>query len=359
MSSFVTEMRRSAEQYVTKATILVNLILLVCHILFGIYFFLNKAELVYYYNYISIIIYLAAFDFLRRRKAVHYIMLVYAEILLFMIVAVLCMGWDFGFQQYCIGFIIGAFFVDFYTGKEGKIRKVTMIVIGFDVLVYLAMRIWTYRHQCIYQVERGILVEIFFVVNTLAAYLIMILFCFVYSTTVFKLEQSLLNVASVDPMTGLRNRRRMHELLNGVMEEYKEKSYPICVGMLDVDHFKRINDTYGHDVGDVVLKNLADTLLNKHEKKRDFHVCRWGGEEFLVLYKNCPEKREDVYQEFEKLREQIENTVVISGENDKIQFTITIGLAFFENDLSITDILKNADTNLYKGKQSGRNRVVW
>ena len=127
--------------------------------------------------------------------------------------------------------------------------------------------------------------------------------------------------------------------------------------MLDIDFFKKINDTYGHDAGDEVLVALAKILRDKHDENEGFHVSRWGGEEFLVFYERHQKSREDVIEEFDALRQKIQDTV-IQYNNSTINITVTIGLAFYEKGETINSLIKVADKNLYEGKNAGRNRVV-
>jgi diguanylate cyclase (GGDEF)-like protein len=175
----------------------------------------------------------------------------------------------------------------------------------------------------------------------------------IYSHTVNKLERELRQMAERDPLTGLYNRRKMMQLLSLAVDS--EKNEKIAVAMLDADFFKKINDTYGHDAGDEVLKRLADILKNKDSGDGKFFICRWGGEEFFVLYK-YEGTRESVIDEFEALRSTVEDSGV-TYEDQKIRITVTIGLAFYHSGIQLNDLLKEADTLLYDGKASGRNCV--
>ena len=124
--------------------------------------------------------------------------------------------------------------------------------------------------------------------------------------------------------------------------------------MLDIDHFKSVNDTYGHHVGDDVIRNLSQTLKGK---TRDSDICiRYGGEEFVILLYNCDMNY--ISQIAQKIRNEFMDKKIETG-NKIIQNTISVGTAIFPtNDENLLECIKYADLALYKAKNSGRNRVV-
>ncbi|MCF6172618.1 MAG: diguanylate cyclase [Campylobacteraceae bacterium] len=155
------------------------------------------------------------------------------------------------------------------------------------------------------------------------------------------------DMAHKDFMTKLYNRRYFFEEIKGF---YKDKA-PFAVSIIDIDHFKKINDVYGHDVGDSVIISLAN-LLKQNTKNSDL-VARFGGEEFCIALKNVDKKQAIGF--FAKLRKSIsEAQMIIAGKN--IKFTVSIGLVFSDNK-NIEELLKSADEALYNAKTSGRNRV--
>jgi len=125
--------------------------------------------------------------------------------------------------------------------------------------------------------------------------------------------------------------------------------------MIDMDRFKRINDTYGHQAGDEVIIHLADTIM-AHLRKSDF-ACRFGGEEFMVLLPNTP--IEDARHAAEKLRKAVEESVITLQSGKAVRYTISLGVASvdLEKESSIEPALKRADDALYAAKESGRNAV--
>lgn len=167
------------------------------------------------------------------------------------------------------------------------------------------------------------------------------------------LESYLLhNEAMVDALTGLKNRYAFYEYYNTkIVKVAKQKNMSLV--MCDIDHFKHVNDTYGHNSGDIVLKEIAD-IFRKNIGIDDM-VVRWGGEEFIfVLHdKNIEEARLFA----EGIRGQIEEYKFVL-EKETINVTMSFGVSQVETVLSVEQNVKKADDNLYEAKHSGRNRVV-
>ena len=161
--------------------------------------------------------------------------------------------------------------------------------------------------------------------------------------------------ASIDALTGIRNRRSFYELGEGELKRAFRYNEPLTALMVDADYFKKINDTYGHAVGDLVLKDLAKTMT---ETLREVDLLgRVGGEEFavLLLQMTLPEALDVA----ERLRLEIAERKVSLPEGDSISFTVSIGLAMLsDQDKQLGDLFKKADFALYEAKRLGRNRVV-
>ncbi len=161
-------------------------------------------------------------------------------------------------------------------------------------------------------------------------------------------------LARTDPLTGLNNRRAFTEISKLVSKQSVRYSHPYCVLMIDIDHFKNVNDRYGHSTGDVVIRRIG-SAIREGFRSTDI-VGRIGGEEFSVI---LPETRlENATHIAEKLRINIE-CLVLYVENEKIKTTVSIGIAEYEcNNDTIDIITKHADRALYKAKESGRNQLM-
>jgi diguanylate cyclase (GGDEF)-like protein len=168
-----------------------------------------------------------------------------------------------------------------------------------------------------------------------------------------ELQAELAKAARTDPLTGLLNRRAMFEHLEHELARCRRSGSPFVVLLGDVDHFKQINDTYGHDVGDRVLARLAEKL--KRSLRNEDLVARWGGEEFLAL---LPDTRiAGGMTTAEKVRRNVESERF--DENGKaISLSFSFGVAEIDPEGSLTACIQRADRALYQAKQAGRNRVV-
>lgn len=158
--------------------------------------------------------------------------------------------------------------------------------------------------------------------------------------------------ANKDFLTGVYNRRYFYENMNEYVAYAEEHMEPYVVAMLDIDHFKKINDTHGHNNGDKVLKTLAKKLID--ETKGDDLIARFGEEEFCVILKNI--SNEDAVKFFVNLRANIANCKV-QLKKEQISFTVSIGVAFSRSDYRLDELLELADEALYRAKENGRNRV--
>jgi diguanylate cyclase (GGDEF)-like protein len=160
-----------------------------------------------------------------------------------------------------------------------------------------------------------------------------------------------------DPLTGLANRRFLHEILLRELRRAQRSNQPFAVMIVDIDHFKVVNDTYGHNAGDEMLEQLAGIMLSS-VRATDF-VVRYGGEEFVIL---LPETRlADAQQVAEKLRKTIGESVMESTAKPGVILTCTVsaGVSMYPVDAASGEgLILKADKALYFAKQHGRNRVV-
>jgi len=160
--------------------------------------------------------------------------------------------------------------------------------------------------------------------------------------------------ANIDGLTGLNNRRCLYELAEKEFLASKTNASSLSVIMLDIDFFKQFNDTYGHDVGDIVLKNVASSI-KKVIKERDI-AGRYGGEEFIIILPNTD--LEHAIVSAENLRIIIESMKINIKNQKQINCTISLGVAAINpNFKSIDELIKAADIMLYKAKENGRNMV--
>jgi diguanylate cyclase (GGDEF)-like protein/PAS domain S-box-containing protein len=159
-------------------------------------------------------------------------------------------------------------------------------------------------------------------------------------------------VAFLDPLTGVGNRRYTEMILEGRLNELQRYGWSFAVLFFDIDNFKQVNDTYGHDVGDQVLKVLSRTLL-MNLRSFDF-IGRWGGEEFLGIVVNVSE--DQLFPIANKFRFLVEHSSIPVGKK-ALRVTVSIGATLARREDTLVTLVKRADELLYKSKTEGRNRI--
>jgi diguanylate cyclase (GGDEF)-like protein len=165
-------------------------------------------------------------------------------------------------------------------------------------------------------------------------------------------SETLEQAALTDSLTGMQNRRYFDDALREYLEEFRRIGKPVGLMLLDLDHFKKVNDTHGHDVGDEVLRAVANCL--KDMTRYHDVVARLGGEEFAVV---APNMDTDLLMKLaERIRKAIAATAIISG-NVRLKITTSVGLAIWDGKESADQFFRRADARLYQAKRLGRNRV--
>ncbi len=170
---------------------------------------------------------------------------------------------------------------------------------------------------------------------------------------VLTLQRSMRNMMESDPLTGLFNRRSAQRKLGPIISKARNSQESFCISIGDIDFFKHVNDTYGHDAGDEVLVKVADTI-REHMKNCGF-VARWGGEEFLMVFDRMSllMAENSLWSLLERIR-----AMEIRYDNYIIKVTMSFGIGEWDKEQSIDTLIKNADDKLYFAKNNGRNRVV-
>ncbi|WP_292654842.1 diguanylate cyclase [Nitratifractor sp.] len=169
-----------------------------------------------------------------------------------------------------------------------------------------------------------------------------------------ELQEELRLLASIDPMTRLYNRRYFTTMADKILKLARREHHPLSLAILDIDRFKQINDTYGHQTGDRVITALSEKLTERY-RESDL-LCRFGGEEFVIL---MPNTEQDVAVLLaERTRKEIEKLQIPYGDG-AVSMTVSIGVSQvdLEGEETLDPVLKRADDALYAAKNQGRNRV--
>ena len=167
--------------------------------------------------------------------------------------------------------------------------------------------------------------------------------------------QQSIEMALYDALTGLNNRRSFERRLPAMIETARQRGAPLTMMIVDIDHFKRVNDTHGHDVGDLVLKGFA-AQLQEIVRSGDL-LCRLGGEEFVVVTPGCDAAQATWIAE--RARRTTESReFIIDGAAGAVSITVSIGLAEWRERWDSAELYRRADRALYLSKSAGRNRVT-
>lgn len=262
-------------------------------------------------------------------------------------------GWNTGVQHFLMILLVLYFFSKYkdYAGKIIFAVTITAFRLALFNIYYARTPEFVLLSDEIRTLQ---------LVNTIMIFWCLSLICFVCSESSQQLEGKLLEYneilekqANEDALTGLYNRRKGREVINAIAENpVMAGNSSVCIA--DIDFFKKVNDTYGHDAGDEVLVTLA--RLFESEMRRKDIVARWGGEEFLFVFLNC--NAGEAREILEGLRQKVQDTVITVGDQ-QIQVSMTFGLTEFMPNVAADETLKRADENLYRGKQEGRNRIIY
>lgn len=165
--------------------------------------------------------------------------------------------------------------------------------------------------------------------------------------------EELQELAMHDLLTGIANRRYVEINISARLEELRRYGFDFSILFIDADHFKSVNDKYGHSVGDRILKMISATVANS---LRSFDIIgRWGGEEFVVLLVNT--RREDLYKLADRLRRLVENSALTLDSGETLQVTVSIGATGAQRGDTVESLIDRADRLMFKSKRRGRNQV--
>lgn len=311
---------------------------------FFVIFMLLDSPLLAWINLLSITMYLTAYWAYTTRKNTLATLLIWAEVLYHSAFGTLLIGWDSGFHYFLLMFVPAIFVSMSLTPAILSLCGLWVYYVALDLFGWYYPPLQPIRGDALVLVHLFNLTVVFAMFAYLALY---------YLNKVNITHDKLRFFATTDPLTRLRSRRHMSELLKRAVESYQKEQRLVSVLLLDLDHFKTINDTYGHDAGDAVLKVVADILrdtVRDHDK-----VSRWGGEEFLVFLPRT--NLNHAAQVAERIRKAIAKYPWYTVINENIQLTTSIGVSELKPDDSVNTLVKRADDALYRGKEAGRNWV--
>lgn len=267
------------------------------------------------------------------------------------ILSIYSYGWNTGGQQFLLPLLVMVFFCVHYTVHKKMLIMCALLILRLGLFFYCQ----EHTAQYVVGYVPSVVLQ---VLNSVTLFMGMTITGIIFSSNIQGAELKLMHAneklklqAGTDPLTGLPNRRQM----TATIEEWRETNprNNFSFAMADIDFFKRVNDTWGHDCGDVVLKTLAN--LFKEKMKGKGFICRWGGEEFFFFFPDM--NLDEAKFEIGEIAVDVRGLKIPYGE-ETIRITMTFGVE--ENDFhsDLQALVCQADEKLYYGKEHGRNQVV-
>ena len=262
-------------------------------------------------------------------------------------------GWNIGVQHFLIVLLILYFFSSYKHYGEKVFYAVALCAIRLLLFYNYQNRIPDWKLPALEE-------DFLQVMNTMTIFWCISVVAFVFSNDAQELEGKLVEdnnqlkeQANTDTLTGLWNRRKALEVMENICKN-QVNQMGFCLSICDIDFFKKVNDNYGHDVGDEVLREVGKIL--KQEMQGKNFVGRWGGEEFMLVFPEC--NGDVAYVKLEEIRKKIKDMKI--QKNDlTFGITMTFGLAEYDFMNGLNATIKEADEKLYMGKEKGRDIIVF
>lgn len=301
----------------------------------------------------SIGLLIGTFIFTYENRTIHALWLYNAVILFYTILMSVFIGWGYFFIPSLFVTILLVFF------STETVFRWKMFYVCFCSVITLILAIG--QHFIPLHTAPPLLIQILLnILNVITVFLAFAIVASAFYLKYMKSEEKIIQytkrleqLVNTDALTTLWNRRAMNEHLSILVNNYTKYQADFSIAILDIDFFKKVNDEYGHGMGDFVLKSLSYLLKIFMDEKG--HVARWGGEEFLLTFENMD--YDQAISFMEELRVRIEEQE-FAFKDVKLHLTITAGIEEYQMSTGLDHVLTKADEKLYIGKTSGRNQIV-
>ena len=320
-------------------------------------FWLGGVNPLVQFNFLSVIIYVFCFILCRFGHILPAYISIIAEVTAYSVVSTYYVGLRCGtyFFLFSIIPIIIYFGSNLFKGKKRWSVVLTLILV-FAVFIVLYIDYFNAEPLCYLSPALTLILVVF------SAFAMVFAIIFYYAIYIYTSENVVISLekknrqlsvdAHEDALTSLLNRRGFLPLVNSLMDS--DNNTHFCIAFCDLDDFKRVNDSYGHDAGDEVLKHIT-TVIRQELPGCD--ICRWGGEEFVILLKNCD--LVTAKGKVERLRKTVESNPT-EFFNKQIFVTLTIGLEEYKAEYKEPEaVIRKADERMYYGKQHGKNILIF
>ena len=294
-------------------------------------------------NVVSVAMYVYAYLAFKQRRNQLAVLLIRIEVLVHAGLGTVLIGWGSGFHYFLLMFI-PALFVSMRARSAWIYAGLLWVYyVGLYVLMWFISPLQPISSSSLLAVHVFNLTVVFCMFGYLALF---------YVVTVTRAHKSLARMATTDSLTGLFNRRHMIELAEKILARHHRRPSNLTLMLMDIDHFKQVNDLYGHDTGDRVLEAVSQSLQCSM-REQDF-IGRWGGEEFLSILPDTDFSQ--ATDSAERIRKAVQALEIYSN-GKKVSVTLSIGVTQYRAEEVLSDAIARADYALYEGKSSGRNRV--
>lgn len=302
--------------------------------------------------------YIASPRIIKNKKLSTFILISHIEVTIYVALTIMLLGWNFNTHFAILVLLASSYSSPF---KSERLRDLIPL---FEFIILTILFIFYYNKKDIsasYDIN-----SLRYIIYHLSAYLnlffsMLIVFVTIKVSRISEVSrkvemqvknQDLEKQVMYDTLTGLLTRNAFLEELKKAEQEFKSDNQNFVIVFGDIDNFKNINDTYGHDFGDTVLETVANSIRNS--LRQEDHVSRWGGEEFLFLLNKL--SLNEAVVRADRVRKTIE-ALEISHRDEKIPITITFGLAESTRNMDLEELINKADEMMYEGKFKGKNRV--
>lgn len=333
-----------------QSELILDIVFLMIHLCFLYYFYKLEVEFMVYVNIVSVATYIIGYFMITQGRMIPFYYVASVEIAVHMILATICVGMAPGFHWILLFLPVLFFFTDFFSlqirGKTAMARTGSLLAMASILFLEFYMS----THEPIYKIPDwvGFYTRILVVIMifTIAFFLLRILTKFAYLS-----ENKLHEKAVTDALTGLYNRFEIMDELDLRFQRHELEHAWIAI--IDLDDFKKVNETFGYGVGDHILMQVADVLRGM---RKDLVCARWGGDDFMVCCFDR-EGEQKAYEEMDWLRQQLQS-ITFEMFDDAVKVQATIGIAFYKDGESVKDWVAKADKKVHAGKYNGKNRVI-
>ena len=327
---------------VSALTMLIHFMYLVMFFSEGLYFMAGV-------NVFSVLIYLVGIVYISKsNKVITFMQTALLEIIVHAVLATLFAGWDYGFQMFLICMLPVPYMLSL---KSKNLMHIISVSILMTFIILKLVCVSTDIKKELSADPTG-----WYIFNSFMSFVVIIVVTNNFmnknlslNLALAKQNADLQKAASTDSLTGLFNRRAMNEPFRIACSNENGNS----VALLDIDYFKKINDTYGHDAGDMALVRISEIVMA--DSPSEACICRWGGEEILILLPGVSKKR--AAETAQKICTDVADEN-FEWEGKRFSITVTIGVSYSPKGVEKEQTIRMADNRLYRGKADGRNRIV-